>query len=158
MKFFVAAALAGLLPASGASAQINAGDPAAIAKTLTAMGYKPGAITMMEGTPILKIELAGFDTAIGFTDCTQGKQCKHMFLVSRFTDVKDPPMAWINKRNFELDVAKVWVGDDHTTGFSISVPTGGEQISPGMLRYVIDSWQNVIAYLSQSAQQEKLIQ
>lgn len=157
MKLLIAAALAALLPTTGLSAQVNAGDPDAVAKALTAMGYKPAPVTMMGETPIIKVALADFDTVVGFTDCTNGKQCKHLFLTSRFTDVKNPPMTWINKRNFEMDIAKVWVGEDQTTGFSISVPTGGEQVSPGMLRYVIDTWQNVIAYLSQSAQQDKLV-
>lgn len=135
---------------------IAAGDPAAVAAALTAMGYKPGAIDPNDGMPMFSVEINKLDTVVVLGDCTGGKACKYMLLVSRFTDVKNPPAAWLNARNAELDLGKLWLTPEGVLAFSLPVPTGNEGLAPAALRYVLDQWMALVGSISQSAVNEKL--
>ena len=155
-RILVSLALA--LTASAAPAQtIATGDPAAMAKGLSAMGYKPGPIDPNGGAPILKVSVSDFETALAFGGCTDGKACKYLVLVSRFTDIKSPPSDWVNARNAELDLGKAWVSEDGILSFSLPVPSGGEPVTAPMLRFIIEQWQGVVGSLSQSAMAAKLV-
>jgi hypothetical protein len=160
----LALALAAALPAAAqnaptdtTAATVRTADPAAVAAALAAMGYRPGAVEPNGGAPLFKVDIADFDTAIVFGGCANGSDCRYLVLVSRFTDVLNPPADWVNAHNRDLDLGKLWVGDDGTLAFALAMPTGGEPISVPTLRFVIEQWTGVIGTLSRAAIDAKLI-
>ncbi len=156
MKLKTAALAAALWSGAAFAQAIPSGDPAAVSSALVAMGYKPGAIQPNGGMPLFNVSINNFDSVFVFGACTGGKDCKYMLLVSRFTDVKNPPATWVNGHNENLDLGKLWVTPDGTLAFSLPVPTGGESMTPAMLRFILEQWAGVIGSVSQSAVTEKL--
>lgn len=148
---------AGAAQAQNQALNIETADPASFAKALTGMGYKPGPVDPNNGAPLIRVPIGDFETVFAFGGCTDGKACTYLLLVSRFTDLKNPPAAWVNARNAEYDLGKAWIDtDDGTLAFSMAAPTGGEPLTTPMMRFMLDQWRAFVGGIAQSALKEKL--
>jgi len=136
---------------------ITTGDPTAMNPALVEMGYKPSVVELNNGNPLIRVLLNDFETGIVFGGCIEGKACKYLILVSRFTDIQNPPTKWVNAQNADLDLGKVWVSEDGILSFSMPVPLAGQAISRPTLRFVLDQWSALIGTVAQSAMKESLI-
>lgn len=113
MRLFLAAALtAAIFVASPASAQtVSIRNPAAFVATLKAMGYEPGALSNVDTSPEVDIKVNGFGTTLRLIGCTAAADCKYMTLVASYSDVVDPPAAWLQKMNDEFDLLRIGIND-----------------------------------------------
>lgn len=114
-------------------------DPAQFAADLRDMGYEPDPFS--EGAvpqTLLHSDGNGYSAVLG--GCTNGTNCKYMVLVSSFTDVLNPPEAWVAKQNVEYDMIKVWVNDSKELAYSTPVVVNG--MSRASLKATIDHFIN----------------
>ena len=113
MRFILTAAAAALfvvgVPAQAQSVTIK--NPAAFVATLKAMGYAPGPLNKVDTTPEVDISVGDFGTTLRLSGCTAGADCKYMTLVASYSDVVNPPAAWVQKMNDEFDLLRVGINE-----------------------------------------------
>lgn len=138
-RITICTALAGLAFATPAAAQsVSIADPAKFAATLKGMGMAPGPVTDTGKGPELAVAIDEMPTTIKFVGCTNGKACRYITLVSGFTDVVKPPVAWMQKINDDFDLIKVGVNDrDHLYLFAAHVVEG---MPVAQLQKIFDYW------------------
>lgn len=140
MRLIIAAAVAVLLPtAAPAGAQaISIKDPQAFAATLTEMGRAPTPVTQADTTPEFDINIDGFLSTLRMQDCTAGRDCKYITLVASYSDVINPPQAWVQKMNDEFDLLRVGTNDKgHLYMFGAYVVEG---LPRAELQRIFDYW------------------
>ena len=158
MKHLIAVAVMALavLTAGRAQAQINTGDPKAVMQALIVMGYKPGPIDDDVNNPTFFVPINDVETGVVFGSCQARIRCQYFTLVTRFTDVSNPPAAWLDGHNSNLDLGKAWLTKEGQLAISMPVPTGAEATTPAAMRFILDQWSALLATISQSAIDEKL--
>ena len=111
-SILVAAATALFVVGAPAQAQtVTIKNPASFVATLKAMGYAPGALSKIDTTPEVDISVDGFGTTLRLVGCTAGADCKYITLVASYSDVINPPAAWVQKMNDEFDLLRVGTND-----------------------------------------------
>jgi len=96
-------------PAQAQSVTIK--NPAAFVATLKAMGYGPGPLTKIDTTPEVDIAVNGFGTTLRLVGCAAGADCKYVTLVASYSDVSNPPAAWVQEMNDEFDLLRVGINE-----------------------------------------------
>lgn len=111
--WFKGAALTALMiSATPASAQaVSIKDPRAFHARLATMGLAPTALTKADTVPEFDVKIDGFSSTLRLQRCTEGRDCRYMTLVASYSDVLNPPQAWVQKMNDEFDLLRVGVNE-----------------------------------------------
>lgn len=137
----ILAAVAAAISVVGAPAQaqtVTIKNPAAFVATLKAMGYAPGPLNKVDTTPEVDISVDGFGTTLRLVGCTAGADCKYMTLVASYSDVINPPAAWVQKMNDEFDLLRVGINDKNQLYmFGAYVVEG---LPRSELKHIFDYW------------------
>lgn len=155
MKALIAAAA---MSATAAAAQpvpmMNAEDPVKLHAAMTEMGYAPEPLSL--GTaPSTVITLRGISYFVILGGCTDAKACKTVMIGSRYTDVVNPPLDWVNKQNEQYDLLKVWVNPNGDLGYAVQAPAEG--MTRRNFRALIDGLLNSGTQLGKDAIEAKLV-
>lgn len=137
-------------------ALVHAREPEAFGAGLAAMGYRPGAPELVEGVPVIRIEIGGQPTALAFGGCTDGRNCGYVVFTTSFTDV-EPRSDWLERMNDLYDLVKL--GRSREGGLSIrsGVVLGPEGIPVTTMRMILDQWQAALGEVAQQAIDAKLL-
>ena len=160
MKFGIPAiALAALLASSahGEAPKIGIADPAIFADQLRGMGYTVGPIESREGIPMTSTDIGGLSTVLTFGGCKAGKNCTYLLLITSFSDVINPPAAWLNKTNADFDLVKVWTNSSGGATLSHAV-VFGDGLPAATFARILEQWQLSAAGVAQSAVTAKIAQ
>lgn len=157
MKAMILAACAAAA-ASAAHAQadslMGAEDPAKLHAALGAMGFAPDPLDL-SGAPSTTIKSQGDTYWVVLGGCNDAnKACKTVMAGGRYTDVVDPPLAWINKQNESYDLLKVWLNKSGELSYSVQAPAAG--MTRENFRALIDGLNQSSARLAQDALEAKL--
>ena len=158
MKFGIPAMVLAAMLASSAQAEtpkIGIADPAAFVDQLRGMGYSVGALESRDGIPMTSADIGGISTVVTFGGCKAGKDCSYLLLITSFSDVIDPPAAWLNKVNADFDLVKVWTNGSKTATLSHAV-VFGDGMPPATFARILEQWQLSAAAVARSAVAAKI--
>jgi hypothetical protein len=153
VAFVASAVLAGA--ASAAEPMMNAQDPAALAASLKEMGYAPDPIDTASDSPSTVITSGGSRYWLVLGGCTNKRACDYLVLGSSFSDVVDPPAAWVAEQNKDFDTLKVWTNDQKQLTYSASVLTTG--LTRAQFRAFLDALTGSESVLGNRASEAKLV-
>ena len=122
---------------AGGDPPMNAADPAGLEASLREMGYAPEAMDMSSDTPSTVISSGGGKFWIAMGGCDRRRACAYLVVGSSFNDVIDPPLAWVNEQNRDLDLIKLWLNDSKELSYGTSMLTQG--LTRGQFRATLDS-------------------
>jgi hypothetical protein len=160
MKFGIPTIALAAMLASSAHAEtprIAIADPVAFADQLRGMGYTVGPIESRDGIPMTSTDIRGLSTVMTFGGCKAGKDCTYLLLITSFSDVINPPAAWLNKANADFDLVKVWTNSSGTATLSHAVVFGDGMPAATFAR-ILEQWQLSAAGVAQSAVAAKIAQ
>lgn len=141
--------------AVAAEPMMNAEDPAALVASLKEMGYAPDPIDVASDSPSTVITSSGSRYWAVLGGCTGKRDCDYLVLGSSFSDVVDPPAAWVAEQNKDFDTLKVWINDQKQLTYSASVLTTG--LTRAQFRAVMDALTGSEAVLGNRASEAKLV-
>jgi hypothetical protein len=151
MRFVLAAAVAAFfVVAAPAQAQtVSIKDPAAFRTMVSAMGYSPSPLVSADTTPEFDIDIDGFASTLRMQRCTAGKDCKYITLVASYSDIVNPPAAWVQKMNDEFDLLRVGTNEKQQLYmFGAYVIEGLPQ---NELKRILDFWSSDTAAIGDEA-------
>jgi hypothetical protein len=138
----------------GADPAMNASEPSALRASLSEMGYAPESMDMTSDTPSTVITSGGGKFWLAMGGCDRRRTCSYVVVGSTFTDVIDPPAAWINEQNRDLDLVKVWLNEKKEVSYAASVLTAG--LTRGQFRAFMDALVESEGVLGRRAVEAKL--
>jgi hypothetical protein len=153
------ATLAGAIaitPVWGATPErpVSIKDPAQFAAVLRDMGYQPGEFTKGTKNPAFIVTIGDQATRITFGGCVGGAACKYIYLSSSYSDVPNPPKAFLDRMNDQFDIIKVDTDADNDLFFSATHVIEG--VPRTTLKLILDMWVNDANALAQEAVSAKL--
>lgn len=129
-------------------------NPKAFAELLKALGYAPGDVKAVRGFPQFAVDIADQPSVITFGGCSLMEDCSYIVISSSFSDVKNPPEAWITKMNDSFDAIKVGLNDERNLYFSATHMIEG--VPRSTLRQILETWGSSSGSLAQEAVKAKL--
>lgn len=129
-------------------------DPALLAGVLRDMGYQPGELAKDTKNPAFFVTIGDQATRITFGGCAGGEACKYIYLSSSYSDVPNPPKAFLDRMNDQFDVIKVDTDADNDLFFSATHVIEG--VPRTTLKLILDMWVNDANALAQEAVSAKL--
>lgn len=115
MKFSILASIGVIWTLSvSASAPTTANsiqDPQLFLAQLKEMGYAPAPLDLSDETPQTEIKVRGGPLAIVLGGCTNKKNCTYVVAGGHFSDILNPPAAWVARQNSDYDLIKISVTD-----------------------------------------------
>ncbi|MCA3255118.1 MAG: hypothetical protein INF91_05840 [Alphaproteobacteria bacterium] len=145
-----------LLSSAAMAQTVSAKDPASFSQALVELGYKPTPFTLEGNIQIATAVIDDWNTAFGLGGCEARKNCKYVIVASGFSDIRYPPLSWVNETNDTLDLAKLVVNKDKSLSLRMAVPIGPDGIPLSTLRFVLEQWRASVARVAQSAIDRKL--
>ncbi len=160
MRIGIAIAMVALALASTSAAGETTGEsvsiknPKAFADLLKELGYAPGDVKVVQGFPQFSIDIADQPSAITFGGCSLMEDCSYIVISSSFSDVRNPPAAWLTKMNDSFDALKVGLNDSRNLYFSTTHMIEG--VPRSTLRQILETWGVNSNELAQEAVKAKL--
>ncbi len=159
MKIAIVPALVVACFASTAQAQadppMRAESGEGLYASLRDMGFQPEPLDT-SGSPTTVITSGGDRYWVVLGGCNEQKRaCKTVMVGSKFTDVVNPPLEWVNSMNASYDLLKVWVTDDRTLGYSVQAPAAA--MSRANFRALVDGLSGASIALGTDAKEAGLI-
>lgn len=117
-----------LMTAAPAKAElIDAKSPAKIATLIESQGWQTELDGKSGEAPVIKATRNGELFAVGFMNCTDGKNCKTLQFFIGFTDAKQVPLEKINEWNRDKRFARAYRDDegDPVLAMDIDLDFGG---------------------------------
>ena len=155
----VIALLASTLLAGAASAaaepMMNAQDPAGLYASLKEMGYAPDSVDTSSDSPTTVITSGGSRYWLVLGGCTAKRDCDYLVVGSSFSDVVDPPTAWVAEQNKDFDLLKVWTNDQKQLTYSSALLTTG--LTRAQFRAFMDALTGSESALGNHAAEAKLV-
>lgn len=142
-------------PTMAAEPALNAGNAAGLYTSLKDMGYAPTPIEIKPDIASTVITSNGSQYWLVLGGCTDKKGCSYIVVGSSFTDVVEPPTAWLLDQNKDLDLIKVWLNDDKLLTYSASVLTA--DLTRTQFRAFVDTLIVSEVLLGQRAIEAKLV-
>lgn len=144
-------------PALAAPAErpVSIKDPAAFVSVLRDMGYQPGELAKDTKNPAFVVAIGDQATRITFGGCTGRTGCKYLYLSSSYSDVPNPPKAFLDKMNDQFDIIKVDTDADNDLFFSATHVIEG--VPRTTLKLILEMWVTDAKALAQEAISAKLV-
>ena len=115
---------------------ISTKDAKAFIEQLRDMGYSPDALDKTS-PPSTVIHSGGTGYGVILGGCKELKECSYVVIYGIYSDVKDPPIAWLAEMNKTYDLMKVWTNVDHRLTYSTGVVAEG--MSRATFRATVDN-------------------
>lgn len=159
MKIATGLALAAACLSTTAAAQadppMRADSSEGLYASLRDMGFQPDPMDT-SGSPSTIITSAGDRYWVILGGCNEQKRgCKTVMVGSRFTDVVNPPLDWVNKMNVAYDLLKVWITEEGELGYGVQAPATA--MSRANFRALIDGLGGAAGSLGQDAKEAGLV-
>jgi hypothetical protein len=144
-------------PISAASdKRVSLKDASEFATTLREMGYSVETSTTKSGMPQLITQIGGLQTSIVILGCNAGRNCSHIYLSSSYSDVPNPPDAWIAQVNDHFDFLKIGKSSDNSLFFSSAHFVEG--LPRETMKGILDAWATDSSALADKAREAKLVE
>lgn len=120
------------------------------------MGVECSDLVSAGDYPTTNILVGGYRSTLGFADCTDGVDCRYFVLTIEFSDVIEPPPAWLKRINDFLDLVKV-ANDDGFLGVTYGVAVGEGALPVAVMKQTLDYWVASLDHLSDQALEEGIV-
>lgn len=145
---------AGSTAAAAQERPVSIRDPAKFAATLREMGFQPGELAKDTNSPAFLMTVGDQPTRFTFGGCTARVDCKYLYLSSSYSDIPNPPKAWLDRMNDHFDIIKVDTDADNVLYFSATHVIEG--VPRTTLKLILDMWVTDANALAQEAVSAKL--
>ncbi|MBX3565792.1 MAG: hypothetical protein KF730_14575 [Sphingomonas sp.] len=113
-------------PALAQGRPLEGGDVPAFSLRLGEMGFKPGVMQPLgNGSLGTTIMVDGDPMQIVFSECEGFETCDYLTLSATFSEIVNPPAAFVARENVRIDPIKVWVDQQQHLGFSATAVVQG---------------------------------
>ncbi|MFN7176075.1 MAG: hypothetical protein ACK4MX_04220 [Thermaurantiacus sp.] len=148
----IAVAISAAVQAQGAPRMIPPPSIADMRKVLTSLGYTvQNDAAAGEKEPLL-VEIGGQPTNVTVAGCNdRGAQCRYAMLLTTFTDVRNPPGAWLGQANYRWDFTQVSLDREGHVLIALAIPFGTEGLPLTSLRWMLEMWPANVGGIAQLA-------
>jgi len=149
-KLLLALWAVGLAATPLAAQNVTALDPERLRARFEQWGHQPGAFIRDGEVLVFPVELDGVRTLVALGSCTGGRDCQYASMVALYSDVRNPPPAWLNEQNNNYDFVTA-TSDEGVLSVRATILLGQDGVPESTFRMAIAQWVTANQEISQRA-------
>ena len=135
-----AALAAGATPAAAQEPMVSAVAPERVRALFESWGYRPTALEGVDDQPLFTATISGVENVVVFGGCRAGRNCSHIVLIVTYNDVPNPPYEWLNRQNFDYNLATAMRREDGLLTLRTGIMLGSAGVPVSVVRAALDDW------------------